>query len=174
VFTHDWKATPPEAWLAVMADRETSEELAPATPPLLPLRPAPRPAPPTAEAALDEAAFGAAVRAALHSLTSPAALASNPLTRTRLVSTRVPSSASAADRGAALRALLVEAIAPLQANARDARLYQALFHTYIVPAGSQEQAAERADVPFSTFRRHLKEGIERLTAELWAAYHAGE
>ncbi len=174
VFTHDWKATPPEAWLAVMADRETSEELAPATPPPLPLRPAPRPAPPTAEAALDEAAFGAAVRAALHSLTSPAALASNPLTRTRLVSTHVPPSASAADRGAALRALLVETIAPLQANARDARLYQALFHTYIVPAGSQEQAAERADVPFSTFRRHLKDGIERLTAELWAAYHAGE
>jgi predicted ATPase/DNA-binding SARP family transcriptional activator len=183
-FTHDWRTTPADAWLAMMAERETSEELAPASPEAPP-RPAPTrppapatpvavaPAAPPAGTTLDEAAFAAAVRATLHNLTSPAALATSPLTRTGLVSSRVPAAASAADRGAALRALLVETIAPLQANARDARLYQALFHTYIVPAGSQEQAAERADVPFSTFRRHLKEGIERVTAELWAAYHAG-
>ncbi len=183
-FTHDWRRVPTEMWLALMADRETSDDLASDSAPDSPGHPAPaleaapappiRPAAPPPDEALDETAFAAAVRGALHSLTSPAALAASPLTRTPLVRYRVPVGASAADRGAALRALLIEAIAPLQANPRDARLYQALYHTYIVPAGSQEQAAERADVPFSTFRRHLKDGIERLTAELWAAYQAGQ
>jgi hypothetical protein len=172
VFTHDWRARPPDVWLAMMAERETSEELgaANAPPPAAPepVRTAPR------DPHLDRPAFGAAVRAALQALTSPAALAENPLIHTRLVNSRVAPGASAAERGAALRLALLETLAPLQHNARDARLYQALYHTYVVPAGSQELAAERADVPFSTFRRHLKEGIDRLTAELWALQHAGE
>ncbi len=41
------------------------------------------------------------------------------------------------------------------------------------PAPSQELAAEQANMPFSTFRRHLKEGIQRITAELWARESSG-
>ena len=32
---------------------------------------------------------------------------------------------------------------------------------------TQEQAAELLDLPFSTYRRHLKTGMEQLTQMLW-------
>jgi hypothetical protein len=32
---------------------------------------------------------------------------------------------------------------------------------------TQEAAAERLGLPFSTYRRHLGSGIERITAWLW-------
>ncbi|NJL21123.1 MAG: hypothetical protein HC895_10360 [Leptolyngbyaceae cyanobacterium SM1_3_5] len=35
------------------------------------------------------------------------------------------------------------------------------------PAATQEKAAELLDLPFSTFRRHLKAGITRVTEILW-------
>jgi long-chain acyl-CoA synthetase len=35
------------------------------------------------------------------------------------------------------------------------------------PAPTQEVAAELLDLPFSTYRRHLKSAIERLTEVLW-------
>jgi hypothetical protein len=47
------------------------------------------------------------------------------------------------------------------------KLYRALYHTYLQPAATQELAAELLDLPFSTYRRHLKASIERLTALLW-------
>ena len=41
------------------------------------------------------------------------------------------------------------------------------YHTYLQPAATQEQAAEVLDLPFSTYRRHLRSGIEELTGRLW-------
>jgi len=38
---------------------------------------------------------------------------------------------------------------------------------YIQPTGAQEQVAELLDIPYSTFRRHLKEGTRRVTTLLW-------
>jgi DNA-directed RNA polymerase specialized sigma24 family protein len=48
-----------------------------------------------------------------------------------------------------------------------AKQYRALAHTYVHPAPTQEQAAEILDMPFSTYRRHLKEGIDHITEILW-------
>jgi hypothetical protein len=67
-----------------------------------------------------------------------------------------------------LRAVVLEALAPLAANPRETPLYQALYYTYVVPVGSQDRTARRLGVPFSTFRRHLKAGTDRLIAALWA------
>ncbi len=164
VFTHDWRARPVEAWLALLAEREVSEQLVTESP-------AAMRTPPTA---MGEAEFAAAVRAALRDLTSPAALASNPLAGSRLVAARVGAQARPAERSTALRALLLETIEPLKESPRDLKLYRALYHAFIRPAPSQELASEQADVPFSTFRRHLKEGIQRVTAELWARETSGE
>jgi hypothetical protein len=72
------------------------------------------------------------------------------------------------ERAAALRALVLEVLAPLAANPREAPFYQALYYTYVMPVGSQDRTARRLGVPFSTFRRHLKSGTERLIAALWA------
>jgi predicted DNA-binding protein (UPF0251 family) len=35
------------------------------------------------------------------------------------------------------------------------------------PVPTQEQAAELLDLPFSTFRRHLKHGVTRVAEILW-------
>jgi len=42
-----------------------------------------------------------------------------------------------------------------------------LYHTCLHPAPTQEQAAELLDLPFSTYRRHLKTAIERVNDVLW-------
>ncbi len=157
VFTHDWRARSPTAWLAAMADREVTEELA-----------APLDTPPGAEVVLDQAAFAAAVRDALRDLGDRIALAANPLLHTPLIDRRVVPTAGDTERAAALRALVLEVLAPLAANPREAPFYQALYYTYVMPVGSQDRTARRLGVPFSTFRRHLKSGTERLIAALWA------
>ena len=50
---------------------------------------------------------------------------------------------------------------------QEAKLYRALYHTYIEPAPTQEAAAEHLDLPFSTYRRHLKSGVTRVAGILW-------
>ena len=54
-----------------------------------------------------------------------------------------------------------------QESPRLVKFYRALYHTYLQPAATQEQAAEVLDLPFSTYRRHLRSGIEELTGRLW-------
>ena len=103
------------------------------------------------------------MRRALRDYTRPDALAANPLLRSRLAIER------AEDRHthATLQALLREAAETLRANPKDDRLYRAVRATYLEPVGTQELAAERLGLPFSTFRYHLAAGIERITAWLW-------
>jgi len=55
----------------------------------------------------------------------------------------------------------------LKHNPKDAKLYRALWHTYIEPELTQEKTAERLDLPFNTYRYHLITGLERLIAGLW-------
>jgi hypothetical protein len=157
MYGHDWRAMPPIAWLALLAERELSF-----TPPAV----AP---PPIAEplVILSQAEFEDAVRDALHDYVRPAGFMGNPLLQSRLVMEQAGIQASAAKRASTLRALLKEAAESLQASPREAKLYRALYHTYLQPAPTQEQAAEMLDLPFSTFRRHLKAGITRLTETLW-------
>jgi len=49
----------------------------------------------------------------------------------------------------------------------DAKLYRALYHTYLRPRPRKSRRAELLDLPFSTFRRHLKAGIIRVAESLW-------
>ena len=55
----------------------------------------------------------------------------------------------------------------LAANPRDERLYQALTRTFFEPAATQELAAERLGLPFSTYRYQLAGGIRRVIERLW-------
>ncbi|MEP0874131.1 ATP-binding protein, partial [Trichocoleus desertorum AS-A10] len=116
---------------------------------------------------LSQPAFAIAVRDLLRHFTHPDRLYHNPLLQSRLVMERSPTNANKAKRVAALQHLVQEAAASLQASHREAKLYRALYHTYLQPTPTQEQVAELLDVPFSTFRRHLKNGMARLTEILW-------
>lgn len=157
VYGHDWRITPPPAWLELLAERELGGE---------PTRPTERSTPPLI--VLSEAAFAASVRDALRDYVSPTSLAGNPLTRSRLVRAVAGADAAPAVRAVTLRALLKETAETLLESPKTARFYRALHHTYLQPASTQEQAAELLDLPFSTYRRHLRSGIEEVTARLWA------
>lgn len=141
VFANDWRQRPIEDWLDMMAEQELgAEEPMPAPVPVL---------------ALSQSEFAAAARQALRDLHRPDALAANPLQRARMT------------RGADLPELLEQAVGALRADPRDAKLARALERTYLRPAPTQEAAAELLAVPFSTYRRHLTRGVERVLDWLW-------
>ena len=150
-FGKDWRATPPTAWLDALATQAPS---APAEPgPAM-----------DSLVVLSEEAFGEAVREALKAYARPHRLAESPLLASRLVRERV---AGAAEPVLVLRDLLTAAAEQLDAGSRERRFYRALDLTYLRPAPTQAVAAERLDLPFSTFRRHLRRGVDHVTDVLW-------
>ena len=153
VYAHDWRSEPPLAWLDLLAEREVASGSATT--------------PPTPVIVLSETEFAVALRAALRDFTQPDRLATNPLIQSRLVLDQTGRAAEARQRAAALQAHIKTAAETLRASPRDAKLYRAVYHTYLQPAPTQEQAAEILDVPFSTYRRHLRSGIQRLTEMMW-------
>jgi hypothetical protein len=56
----------------------------------------------------------------------------------------------------------------MQSHPKQVKWHRALHHTYFQPAATQEQAAELLDLPFSTYRRHLRAAIQYVTEWLWA------
>jgi hypothetical protein len=152
LFAHDWRSTPADAWLRLMATRELSGGAGPAAGP---------DAPPPRQV-LSQPEFEAAVKEALRCWRRPAELARNPLCRSRLVAEA--GGGSPAER---LADLLVEATDTLAADPRDAKLHRAVATTWFRGVPTQEAAAERLGLPFSTYRRHLTAGVARLTAWLW-------
>jgi methylphosphotriester-DNA--protein-cysteine methyltransferase len=60
------------------------------------------------------------------------------------------------------RGLVRAAIDTLRQHPRDDKLLRAVERTYVDPAPTQEAAAARLGLPFSTYRRHLTQGIERI------------
>ena len=156
MYGHDWRVTPPVAWLDLLAAREVAAE---------PMAVAPRKSVPLV--VLGEADFAEAVRDALRDFHSPDKLRTNPLLRSRMVVERA--GAAADDRMGidALKALLEDAAGSLRTSPREAKGHRALHRTFLEPAPSQERAAEVLGLPFSTYRRHLKGGISRVAELLW-------
>jgi hypothetical protein len=161
VFFHDWRLCPSAAWLDLLAEREITYSAESASPP----RP---PAQQQTVLVLSQPEFAEAVRGALRHFTRPDELQSSPLVRSRLVVERAGNEAGSSARADVLHDLIAEAVDLLQSSPRQRKLYRALYHTYIQPAATQELAAELLDLPFSTYRRHLKDGIENLVDTLWA------
>jgi hypothetical protein len=68
---------------------------------------------------------------------------------------------------ATLTTMVRAAIDSLRQHPRDDKLLRAVERTYLDPAPTQEAAAARLGLPFSTYRRHLTQGVERVVAWLW-------
>ena len=109
---------------------------------------------------LSQQEFTDAIRKALRHLSKHGELAANPLTRSRLLAGRP-------DPARALRELLEESIRDLGRDPRAGKPHRALDITYLRGAPTQEAAAERLGLSFSTYRRHLIAGIERISEDLW-------
>jgi hypothetical protein len=157
VYGHDWRVLSPAAWQELLAQREIAASAQAPMPssvsePIL---------------VLSQAEFMEAVQQALRYLASPNILQQNPLLRSRLIMEQVLDKADINQRIDALQSLVKEMVESLQSTPRDEKLYRALDRTYLHPAPTQERAAELLDVPFSTYRRHLKTGIERVANMLW-------
>jgi hypothetical protein len=157
VFGHDWRQEPPVTWLGVLAEREITFASPSAQPPKLsqPL------------VVLSQAEFTSAVHEALRSQSRPDGLLGNPLLNSRMVTDKTNAEAGDVERSEVLRSLVRSAAELLRSSPKETKLYRALYHTYFQPAPTQEAAAEILDLPFSTYRRHLKTGISRLVEILW-------
>jgi hypothetical protein len=153
VFGHDWRVEPLDELDKVLVQRELS------------LSPRLVPGPPAGASALvllSEEDFRRAVRQALRDFHRSDALARNPLCQCRLVAER-----NGHDPVDTLRALLRGATELLDTGDRTRRWRNAIHHTWLAPEGSQEAVAERLDIPFSTYRRHLASGVDHIASELW-------
>ncbi|MBA2749218.1 MAG: ATP-binding protein [Tatlockia sp.] len=155
VYGHDWRVLSASAWQKLLAQREIdasaqAKSLPTSQEPLL---------------VLSRAEFETAAQSALRNFARADALHKNPLLRSRLV---VEGDTSGmVERIAALQALVQQAVESLLSSPRDEKLYRVLHRTYLQPALTQEQAAELLNLPFSTYRRHLKAGIMRVVDILW-------
>jgi hypothetical protein len=144
VFTHDWRTRPPASWLRLLAHRASAGPLArlPGDEPVF----------------LTHAQLAQAVRDAVRNLRRPQLLRANPLMRTAIVQGKPES----------LQAALREAIAALQADARTNKWSRALAVTYDDPEiETQEQAADKLALPFSTYRRYLAAALAEVTEMIW-------
>ncbi|MFI1585859.1 ATP-binding protein [Embleya sp. NPDC020630] len=142
MFAQDWRAEPLECALEHIGPRRS-------------LRPTAESAACTAVMARPE--FDEAVREALRCWHRPDALARNPLSRSGLL----------ADAGGSLREALERAIDTLGEDPRSAKAHRALTVTFVDGAPTQEAAARRVGLPFSTYRRHLTLGIRYVSELLW-------
>ena len=148
VWARDFARSDYSDWLEGLAAREIDEH--DSVPP-----------PVAAPIALAREDFDAAVRAALRDLTRPDRLHGNPLLDSRLCD-------GAASDPESLVACVRRAVDQIGTDARTGVAARALDRTYLRPAATQERAAEVLDLPFSTYRRHLRLGVERLCEVLWA------
>ena len=169
VYGHDWRVVRPMEWLERLADdveesgaaRDGSSGVSENK-----SHGESHGESPASQETLTREQVAAALPRALRDL-DRAALRDNALMGLRLVAAKCAGDDSLAARVAALREVLRESCAALEASPRDARAFRALQHTYLQPAPTQEQAAIQMDVPFSTYRRHLKAGLHAVAESLW-------
>jgi hypothetical protein len=160
VFAHDFRQVPMGALLERITERALAQDftLSPST-----IK--------SALLVLSQKEFDDSVRQALRDLRRPGLLARNPLLRTRVVHDRAGDEEPSA---ATLATLLSAAAETLRDHPRDDRLWRAVERTYIRPAATQERAAATLGLPFSTYRRHLTQGVDRVVAGLWDQEVYGE
>jgi hypothetical protein len=160
LFAHYFRRVPVNALLELVTERALAQDVTPSPPTVKPLL-----------LVLSQPEFDNAVRQALRDLRRPDLLSRNPLLRTRLVRDR----AGDEEPGAAtLEALVGAAVETLGEHPRDDKLWRAVERTYVRPAATQERAAAALGLPFSTYRRHLTQGVDRVVAWLWDQEVYGE
>lgn len=155
LYGHDWRAQPPAQWLDQLAERGFSSGPDAAT------------EDEDRVIVLSRPDFEEALRDAFKELRRPDQLQDTPLLYSRVVTSEVGPDADVPDRIEALRHLLEATTDRLDDDPRDEKYYRAVHRTYVQPAPTQEKAAEQLGVPFSTFRRHLNRGLDRVADILW-------
>lgn len=142
-FVRDWRSMPFDRWAEALGTRLLADEPAAA--------PAPTPAAEPVTPAMPWPEFVGAVKYAYRRVTEPEQLAHSALLRTGLV---------ASDAGPAeLRQVLTETVSQLRAQPGRRQLADILEITYLSGPRSQQAAANRAALSFSTYRRRLSASL---------------
>ena len=156
VFAMDWRAIPPKKWLDLLSEQEA---------PIKQKAVGPRRA--NELLVLSKESFDRSVHDVLKSFSNLNRLSESPLLESRLIVDRIAGSADSRTKIEALRSVIIESAKSLNSSSKDAKLFQALDLGFLRPKKSQEHAAELLDISIASFRRHLKQGTERLTGILW-------
>ena len=152
LYGHDFRRVPVDALMELWTEQALAQEVTV------------RPAAADRVLVLSQTDFTDAVRQALRDLQRPELLARNPLLHTRLARDHAGNDEPDAET---LEGLLQAAVDALRQHPRDDKLLRAVDRTYLRPAPTQEAAAEVLGLPYSTYRRHLSQGVGRIVAWLW-------
>lgn len=155
-FVHDWRRQPIAEWLDMLGKRGLG---GPLDEPLKPKE--------SEVLVLSEDAFQQAVTEALRHYHDRDELMHNPLIQSQVVCRLLEVNAPTAERIETLQQLLTEAINRIEQSPVDNKYYRVLYRSYFNPVGSQEKTADFLNMSFSTYRRYLKAGTERITEFLW-------
>jgi hypothetical protein len=155
-YMHDWRKRPPLAWLELMGKKEINEaedEL--------------NTTPGITAARITEQDFTDAVYDAMKHLKNPKKITGNPLLAMSFIKKQSGANAAEIDRALTLAEKLTAAIGTLENSPKEETLHRVLYRTFINPVGSQEQTADFLYMSFSTYRRQVKKGVERVADILW-------
>ncbi|MGP4048449.1 ATP-binding protein [Streptomyces sp. 2A115] len=155
LFAHDWRAQSAIEWAAEHGLPKSQGAVA---------SPVGTPHERGEHVVLSRPEFDTAIKAALRALWWSNELAGNPLSRSRLV----------AENGGSLHDVLLRAIDTLLDERGGEKRHHTLMTAYSKAAPTQEAAARRLGMSFSTYRRHLTAAVQRVTDILWSHELSGE
>ncbi|MEV6512386.1 ATP-binding protein [Streptomyces sp. NPDC051642] len=149
LFGHDWGTTGMSEWCDLLDDRMFFGLRTPGI--TRPLR----------TTVLSRAAFDQAVHDMLRFWHQRERLAANPLLHAAFVSRR------SGDPEENLRRLVVRAIESIDQDPKAKGQRAAVWATYVKGGSTQQAVARELALSFSTYRRYLKRGLERVCWHLW-------
>lgn len=155
-YGHDWRARPPLAWLDLLGKREVGSDLG-----------VEAEVQQVQAVVLGEADFQEAAVEALRHFHNNNQLLQNPLLRSKTIVTATGGDPNDAQRVAALKQKLMDVLKEMEASPLDGKYYRVLHRTFINPVGSQEKTADFLNMSFSTYRRYLQSGTQRVGELLW-------
>lgn len=155
-YVHDWRMRPPLAWLELMGKREVgiAADMAIETPQLQVI-------------VLSEAEFGESIAEALRHFHNNNQLMQNPLIRSKFIVHRSGSDAGDGERVGVLKDKILAVIKEIEESPIDGKYHRVLYRTFVNPVGSQEKTADFLNMSFSTYRRYLAAGTQRVAEILW-------
>jgi hypothetical protein len=155
-YMHDWRKRSPAAWLQLMGRKEINE-----------VDDVDSYDENKINAGLTEQAFVDAVQEGLKNLKNPKKLVLNPLLKSKFVVQNTGNDKTDIDLALTLADKLTKTIATLESSPKEEALHRVMYRTFINPVGSQEQTADFLYMSFSTYRRQVKKGVERVADILW-------
>ena len=155
-YIHDWRVRPPLAWLDLLGKRETRN-----------ITDLEAESQPMQVVVLSETEFSESVAEALRHFHNNNVLIQNPLVRAKFVMSAAGSNASDAERVAFLKEKILAVVKEIEESLLDGKYHRVLYRSFVNPVGSQEKTADFLNMSFSTYRRYLSAGTQRVAEILW-------